>query len=89
MLLIFLHIVYVVGAICCIFIPLDKSRTREAWSRWIFWIISVILLILGLDGFAEDLHLWTYHMLSGIRGFGIGLLIVLLISGQLGGRKIL
>ena len=87
MLLIFLHIVYVVGAIWCILIPFDKSRSREPWSRLTFWIVSVIFLILGLGGFAEDLHLRAYHILSGIRGFGIGLLFVLLVSGQFGGAE--
>lgn len=88
MLLIILHIVYVVGAVCCVFLPLDQSRVRAPWARWIFWVVAILLVTLGLDGFAEDLHLWPYHILPGIRGFVLGLLFVLIVSGQFGGRKI-
>jgi hypothetical protein len=91
MLLIIAHIIYIIGAVCFAYFALDQIRVRTRWARWIFWVVVILLLTLGLDGLAEDFRLWAYHIpdhwLSFNRGFGLGLLLVLIVSGQLLGQK--
>ena len=86
--LIILHIIYLIGAVCFIVFPFDRSRVRDWWARWVFWAVAALVLVLAVNGFASDLKLLPYHMLTGIRGFVLGLLFTLIVSGQLGGRKI-
>jgi hypothetical protein len=84
-----LHVIYLVGAVCFIVFPFDRSRVRAPWARWIFWAVAALALALAVNGFGWDLQLWSYHLLSGIRGFALGLIFALIVSGQLSGKKIL
>lgn len=86
--LIALHVIYLVGAICFIVFPFDRNRIRAPWARWVFWAIAVLTLILAVNGLANDLRVLPYHTLSGIRGSILGLLFTLIVSGQLCGQKV-
>jgi hypothetical protein len=83
-----LHFIYLVGAICFIVFPFDRSRVRAPWARWVFWTVAAIILVLAVDGFAENLQLLRPVLQSSLRGFVLGLLFALIVSGQLSGRKI-
>ena len=78
-----LHVIYLVGAVCFIVFPFDRSRIRAPWARWIFWTVAVLVLVLAVNGFGWDLQLWSYHILSDIRGLCFGVNIALIVSGQL------
>jgi hypothetical protein len=83
-----LHFVYLAGAILFIVAPFDRSRVRAPWARWVIWTVAALVLVLAVDGFASDLEILPYRLLSGVRGFVLGLLFALIVSGQLSGRKI-
>jgi hypothetical protein len=83
-----LHFIYLVGAICFIVSPFDRSRVRAPWSRWVSWTVAAVILVLAVDGFAEKLQLLPPILWSSIGGFALGLLFTLIVSGQLSGRKI-
>jgi len=61
-----------------------------------FLAAAALVLVLAANGFAEDFQILPYHSMSfrsyiiaDIRGFVVGLLVALMVSGQLRGRKIL
>ena len=85
---------------CCvllIFIPFDTKRIREHWAKLIFILCGIIgtgkgifCLTWDLGGvsFSRRLSLqldgWLYHFIDGVI---FGLLVGLIISGQLLGKK--
>jgi hypothetical protein len=92
-----IHILYFGSAVAIAIVPFQHSRSRAAWARWIFFAIAGLFLVLAVCGVALDFQLWnpstpvrseTEHYLEGVRGFLLGCVFVLLVSGQLFGKKI-
>ena len=92
------HIINLVTAIIFAVIPFVGSRTRATWSRWIFFTISGLLIFIAASGLALDSHWWEFskhgqsvykNWLHIIRGFILGCIFALIISGNLEGKKVL
>ncbi len=89
------HVVYLVGAICLAAFPYDRSRQRASWARWLFFGAAFSALILAADGLIVDLRvslpIWAAcvrGLVSMIRGFALGLLFALIVSGELSGKVV-
>ena len=92
-----IHLIYVGASVGCVFIPLKRSRSRACWARWIFFAVAGIFMAMGLCGLALDFQVWNPSniarsrlegWLQAIRGFLLGCMFVLLLSGELKGKKI-
>ncbi len=94
----FINAFFLVAAISFFVFPLLGSRTRAPrapWVRWLFFAVGASVLILAFCGFASDVgislpisswRLWGY--LSAVRGFIMGLLFALIVSGEFFGKKL-
>jgi hypothetical protein len=91
-----IHFLYLGASVAFFALPLRRSRLRAPWARWVCFTISGLFLILAAGGLALAMHLWNpleplrsnlEHYLEGLRGFLLGCVFVLLISGELIGRK--
>ena len=92
------HVIYLGAAIGCAAAPFSRLRSRAPWACLVFFTLAGLFLIMAVCGLALDLHYWD---LSGqgllifrsyiqlIRGFIIGCLFVLLVSGNFLGKKII
>jgi hypothetical protein len=92
-----IHVVYVFAAILFLFLPLQRSRVRASWSRWAFIALALLLAAMGVLGLASDCGVPLaevttqryYGGVSMVRGVVVGLLLALLLSGELSGKKTL
>ena len=93
-----IHFIYFGTAVSFVIMSFKRSRVRAVWARSIFFTISGLFMIMAVCGLAVDLHYWNlskhdlsqleYH-LQAIRGFVLGCAFVLLVSGELVGKKVL
>lgn len=93
-----LRVLAILAAICLIIFPVFDRRVRLRWSFYAF--VGAALLVFVSSGFRllEDFHLinvskstdWkiTLWLMFG-RGVALGLILALIISGQLLGKKVL
>jgi len=93
--LIGIHIIYFCGSILFAYFPLDRSRERAPWARWLFFTVALLVMLLALHGFAADFHFslplprlpfWLAEFV--IQGFVLGVIFALIVSGQLYGKKL-
>lgn len=88
--------IIIIGCALLGFVPFDKKRCRADWAKTVFLLISVIGIVKGSVILAWDLGwfsigsrggqiLWNYNSMTG--GVLIGLLLALIVSGELTGRK--
>jgi len=91
------HLILLFGAIVFVAAPLRQSRRRAVWARRTFFAIGVLLATLAIVGFGSDTGVLPptpdfppilRAVLSLSRGAVIGLLVALIISGQLSGQRI-
>lgn len=93
-----IHFIYLGASVSFAVAPFMGSRFRANWARRIFATISVLFLILAGFGLALDFRLFNSAIsdrsqlelgLQVIRGFLLGCVFVLFVSGELAGRKVL
>ena len=93
-----IHFIYLGAAASFAVMPFKRSRERAAWARWIFISVAAVFLLLAVCGLSVDFQYWQptehgrqnlVHYLDGARGFLLGCVFVLLVTGQLFGKKIL
>ena len=93
-----IHFIYLGAAVSFVVLPFKRSRQRAAWARWIFLTVAAVFLILAACGLSVDFQFWQptalgrrnlEHYLDGARGFLLGCVYVLFVTGQLFGKKIL
>jgi hypothetical protein len=94
----FVHIIYFGSAVAFVVVPFQRSRSRAAWARRIFFTIAGLFMVLAVSGISLDFELWNPsrrlrfdlpRYFEGLRGFLLGCFFVLLVSGELLGKKIL
>lgn len=79
--------------VCAIlaFIPLDKSRTRARWAKTLFLCVAAVGIFMGICEILIHTHVIRseplHRSMHSLRGFCIGLLVALVVSGQLKGSK--
>lgn len=92
------HFIYLGAAFGCAVVPFMRSRERAAWASRVFFTVAAVFLILAVCGLSVDFQFWQptargrmglEHFLDFARGFLIGCVFVLLVTGQLFGKKIL
>jgi hypothetical protein len=92
-----IHIIELGAAVGFAATPFKRLRCCSAWSRWVFFTVAGLFLFMGVCGLALDLHYWDFsrhglsvfrYYMQGIRGFVIGCSFVLLVSGDLVGKKV-
>ena|ERR1051325_1412379 len=92
-----IHVLYLLASVGCFVAPFQRLRLRASWSRWALLIVGVLLVGMGAIGLASDFHVplaeeahsrGFYGGLSMIRGVVVGLLVALLLSGELVGKKV-
>src|SRR5689334_16523457 len=91
------HLIFLGAALGMVGLVFRPLRSRAVWTRWIFFTISGLFLVLGICGLAVDLHYWNFssqawfrfeRQMQFVRGLIIGCFFVLLVSGELFGKKI-
>jgi hypothetical protein len=91
------HIIDLGSAIVFVVLPFFGSRTRAAWSRWLYFTIAGLFLFKGAIGLSLDSHFWELsehgqsvyeHWLSFIRGFILGCIFALIVSGNIKGKTV-
>lgn len=91
-----IHFIYFGAGVSFAVLPFKRSRERTNWARWIFCTVAAGFLIVAACRLSVDFQVWqpTEHgrrnleyYLQGIRGFVLGCVFVLLVSGQLFGAK--
>jgi len=92
------HIIDLGSAIVFVIIPFFGSRARAAWSRWLYFTIAGLLVFMGISGLALDSHFWELsihgqsvyeHWLHLVRGFILGCIFALIVSGNVKGKTVL
>src|SRR4051812_19235813 len=90
------YMLYVVGGIALMFVPLGRKRTRSRWANNLLTASAVLLVLKGGVQLLTYYQLWTLspaiqsglpHTLDAIGGVVLGFLLALIVSGELVGRK--
>ena len=91
-----IYFIYLGAAASFAVMPFKRSRERTTWAHWIFFTVAAIFLSLAVSGLSVDFQFWQpteharrylVHYLDGARGFLLGCVFVLLVTGQLFGKK--
>jgi hypothetical protein len=94
----FIHFIYLGAAASFAVTPFKRSRERATWARWIFFTVAAVFIFLAACGLSLDFQFWQptehgrrllEHYLEGVRGFLLGCVFVLLVTGQLFGKRVL
>jgi len=91
------ELAYLGGAIGFAVLPFIPARSRAAWSRWIFFALSFLFVMVAVVGLVLDSGFWNiskqaqwalWYSATCMRGLILGCVFVLLVSGELAGKKI-
>ena len=89
--------VVIAGSVIFAFVPFDRERIRERWAKWVFAAGATIGIVDGATELAWNLAWFELNseassQLGGLLSFGrgmfLGLILSLVFSGQLTGKKI-
>ena len=93
-----LRVLAILAAICFVILPVFDRRVHMRWSYYAFVGVAVLVFVSSGFRLLEDFHLinvskstdWkiTLWLMFG-RGGALGLILALIISGQLLGSKVL
>ena len=92
-----LHIIYLGAAIGFVCMPFMPCHHCAGWARRVFFTIAGLFMLMAVLGLARDFGYWVLsqhqklvleHSMQAIRGFIIGCVFVLLVSGNLLGTRL-
>jgi hypothetical protein len=88
--------VALIASIIFLLLPMDRSRSRAAWANALFVTVGIVGVFVSGTKLLLILH-WIEPSISAVRtigqartllcGFALGLILALIISGQLIGKK--
>jgi len=75
-----------------------RSRSCASWARWVYLTVAGLFVFMALCGFALDFDYWDLSKhgrsvlesyMQVIRGFILGCVFVLIVSGNFARKKVL
>jgi hypothetical protein len=86
------------GGLVLAFVPFYRTHTRARWAQIVFLLTALLLFFVGTSELLRHYRVWTpspqiehgfSYTLANLRGVILGFLLVLILSGELTGRKVL